>query len=40
MFEEVLDYPTALYAAMLWDPDRPVEDILAETAARPDVDFA
>jgi len=39
MFEEYVNYPTALYAALLWDPDRPVDDVLAETAARPDVDF-
>ncbi len=39
MFEEVVNYPAALYAAMLWDPDRPAGDILAEVAARPDVDF-
>lgn len=39
MFEEIVNFPTALYAAMLWDPNRPTEEILAEVAQRPDVDF-
>lgn len=39
LFEEIVNYPTALYAAMLWDSKRPLDDIIFETALRPDVDF-
>ena len=38
-FEDVINYPTALYGEMLWDPDRSTGDILLETALRPDVTF-
>lgn len=39
MFEEIVNFPTALYASMLWNPERPVEEIISETAMRTDVDF-
>lgn len=39
MFESVLNYPMAVYSEMLWNPDASAEDILCETALRPDVDF-
>lgn len=39
MFEEIVNFPTALYASMLWDPNRPISDIISETAMREDVDF-
>lgn len=39
MFEEKVNLPVALYAAMLWDGDKPMEQLLYETAMRTDVDF-
>lgn len=39
-FEEKIFFPVALYAAMLWDNTKPLEDIMCETALRPDVEFA
>ena len=39
MFEDVLNYPMAIFSEMLWNPDRPTEDILCEAALRSDVDF-
>ena len=39
-FEEKIFFPVALYAAMLWDNTKSLEDIMCETALRPDVDFA
>lgn len=38
-FEEKIYFPVALYAALLWDNTRSLEDILCETALRPDVEF-
>jgi len=39
VFEEAINYPTAIYAALLWDSDHDIGDILYEVAQRPDVDF-
>lgn len=39
MFEAALNYPMALFSEMMWDYDKSTEDILCETALRPDVDF-
>ena len=39
MFEEKLNYPMALYAEMMWNSDQSTDDILCNTALRPDVDF-
>lgn len=39
MFETVVNYPMAVYSEMLWNPDKPTEDILCDAAMRPDVDF-
>lgn len=39
-FERNIWYPIALYAQMLWNPDRTTEEILTETALMPDVTFA
>ena len=39
MFEDVLNYPMAIFSEMLWNPDRATEDILCEAALRTDVDF-
>lgn len=39
LFEQYCGLPMALYAEMLWDPDRETEDILCETAMMPDIDF-
>ena len=37
LFEEAIPLPTALFAEMLWDCDRPFPELLMETAQRPDV---
>lgn len=37
VFEEVINYPVALYAQMLWDCNRSTEEILCETALMTDV---
>jgi len=39
IFEEIINYPMALYAQMMWDSERSIEDILCETALMPDVTF-
>ncbi len=39
-FEEKLNFPTALYAELLWDADRDINDIIYEVAINPNVDFA
>lgn len=39
-FEYKINFPTALYAEMLWDSDRAIDDILYEVALNPDVSFA
>ena len=39
LFEEIINYPTALYAQMLWDSNRKLEDIMHETALMPDVEI-
>jgi len=39
VLEEAVNYPTAVYAALLWDSRREIGDILYEVAQRPDVDF-
>ena len=39
VFEEVINYPIALYAQMLWDSDRTIEDIMCETAHMTEVEF-
>ncbi len=39
-FEEKLNFPTALYAELLWDADRDISDIIYDVAINPDVDFA
>jgi len=39
MFEDVLNYPMAIFSEMLWNPDAKTEDILCEAALRTDVDF-
>lgn len=39
LFEERVDLPVALYAALLWDDTRKLEDILYEVALHPDVTF-
>ena len=39
VLEEAINYPTAIYAALLWDSDRDIGDILYDVAQRPDVDF-
>jgi len=39
LFEEAVNFPTALYAAMLWNSERDTDEILYETAVRPDVDM-
>ena len=37
LFEEAIPLPTALFAEMLWDCERPFSEVLMETAQRPDV---
>ena len=39
VLEEAVNFPTAVYAALLWDSDRETDDILYEAAQRPDVEF-
>lgn len=39
-FEEKLNFPTALYAELLWDYDRNISDIIYDVAINPNVDFA
>ncbi len=39
MFENLINYPMALYAQMLWDSNRSTEDIMCQTALMPCVDF-
>ncbi|MBQ3554207.1 MAG: hypothetical protein IJA08_05950 [Clostridia bacterium] len=39
MFEECITYPMALYAQMMWDCERPTEEIMHQAALMPDVDF-
>lgn len=39
MFENLINYPLALCAQMLWDSNRSVDDILCQTALMPCVDF-
>ncbi|MBQ8605886.1 MAG: hypothetical protein IJ408_04045 [Clostridia bacterium] len=39
VFEEVINYPMAIYAQMLWDSDRSTEDILCECALMDEVTF-
>lgn len=39
MFENLINYPMALYAQILWDSNRDIEDILCQTALMPCVDF-
>lgn len=39
-FEEKLNFPTALYAELLWDYDREIGDLFYELSLNPDVDFA
>ena len=39
VFEEIVNLPTALYSAMLWNYNSDFETILFETAMREDVDF-
>ena len=39
VLEEAVNFPTAIYASLLWDSDREIGDILYEVAQRPDVDF-
>lgn len=39
IFEEIINYPIALCAQMMWDSDRSVDEILSETALMPDVTF-
>lgn len=39
MFENLINYPIALCAQMLWDSNRSVDDILCQTALMPCVDF-
>lgn len=39
VFERVINYPMAIYASMLWDPDRDTDDILSEVALMQEVDF-
>lgn len=38
-FESLLPFPAALWAQMLWDPDQDLQDLLCDTALRPDVHF-
>lgn len=39
-FEDKLNFPTALYAELLWDADRDISDIIYDVAINPNVDFA
>lgn len=39
LFEEVLSFPVALYARMMWDSSMSLEDIMHRVAQMPDVDF-
>ena len=39
MFEEIVNVPTAMYSAMLYNSNRTFEEVLFEVAMRPDVDF-
>lgn len=39
MFENLINYPMALYAQMLWDSNRSIDDIMCQTALMPCVDF-
>ena len=39
MVEEIINYPLALYAQMMWDSNRSLEEILSETALMTDVTF-
>lgn len=36
-FESLINFPTALYSQFLWDSDRPIDEIMCETARMPDV---
>ncbi len=38
-FDESISYPVALYAEMLWDSDRSIDDIMQITAQMPDVEL-
>ncbi len=38
-FEAFISYPVALYAQMLWDSGRSLEEIMHKTAQMPDVEF-
>lgn len=37
VFEECINYPVALYAQMMWDDNRSIQDIMTETAMMTDV---
>ena len=39
LFEEILSYPVALYAQMMWDSSNSIEEIMHTVAQMPDVDF-
>ncbi len=39
MFEEILSYPVALYAQMMWDSSKSIEEIMHTVAQMPNVDF-
>ena len=39
LFEEILSYPVALYAQMMWDSSENLEEIMHKVAKMPDVDF-
>lgn len=36
-FEKYINLPTALYADMLWNPGKSIENIICDTMLRPDI---
>jgi hypothetical protein len=40
MFEREIIYPAALFAEMLWDPEREIKALMSDVALRSDVIFA
>ncbi len=40
LFERKIMFPAALYAEILWSPNRPINDMIAEVAGYPCVEFA
>lgn len=39
LFEEIISYPVALYAQIMWDSSKSIDEIMHTVAQMPDVDF-